>query len=100
MVTAVSQGLVYRELRPPMGPVGPPLKVQFVVLGLEDRAVHQQAFAAPLKFFAAAAVSLAHATIRRMIQGLPAMFGLILEYGQVQIPPSTAYHHACISYRL
>lgn len=75
MGMAVSQDLVCRELRPPMGPAGLLSKIPSVVLGLEDHAVRQQAFVAPLKLFAAPAASLARATIRQMLQDLPAMFG-------------------------
>ena len=98
--TAASQDLVCREVRPPMGPAGLLSKIPYVVLGLEDHAVRQQAFVAPLKPFAVLAASLALATIRQTLQDLPAMFGLILACGQAQIQPSTAYHHVCTSYRL
>lgn len=66
-----------------MGPVDLLSKMRSGVLGLEDHAVHPQAFVALPKPFAVPAVSLALATIRQMIQDLPAMFGLIRACGHV-----------------
>lgn len=83
MVTVVNQELVCQELRPRMGPVDLLSKMRSGVLGLEDHAVHPQAFVALPKLFAVPAVSLPLATMRQMIQDLPAMFGLIRACVQV-----------------
>lgn len=96
----VSQDLASQGLGPPMGPVDLLSEILFAVLGPEDHAVRQLAFVAPPRIFAAATAFLALATIRPMIQGLPAMFGLTLASGQMQIRPSTAYRHVCTSCRL
>ena len=91
MVMAVSPDLACRELRPLMELVGLPIRIPYVVRGLEDLAVRQQAVVALPKTFAAAAASLVPATIQLIVQGLPTTYGLILLSGQVQIQPSIAF---------
>lgn len=83
-----------------MGFVGLHSEILIAVLGPVDHAIRQLAFMAPPRTFATATAFLVPATTRPNIQGLPAMFGLTLASGQMQIRPSTAYRHVCTSYRL
>lgn len=96
----VSPDLASQELGPPMGPVGLLSEILFAAHGPVDHAVRQRAFVALPKIFAAATAFLVLAIIRPKIQGLPAMFGLTLASGQMQIRPSTAYRHVSTSCRL
>ena len=100
VVMALSPDLACWELKPLMELVGLPIRNPYVVRGLEDLAVRQQAIVAPLKISAVAAASLVPAKIPRIVQGLLATYGLILLSGQVQIQPSTAFPHVCTSCRL